>query len=98
MPLFAMLGHDGPDGLARRPAVRPRHLEHLKELEREKRILFAGPLFRDDGKTPCGSLVIFDAPDLDQARAHCGNDPYVLEGVFASWECLPAAQVFPESS
>ena len=69
MPLFAMVGRDGPDGLERRPAVRPRHLEHLKELDRNGKIRFAGPAFRDDGKTLQGSVVIFEADDLESARA-----------------------------
>ena len=96
MPLLAMVGRDGPDGLERRPAVRPRHLEHLKELDRDGKIFFAGPAFRDDGKTPQGSVVIFEADDLESARVHCANDPYVLEGVFGEWDCSPVAQVFPE--
>ena len=30
MPLFCMIGRDGPEGAARRPEVRPAHLEHAK--------------------------------------------------------------------
>jgi uncharacterized protein YciI len=26
--LFVIIGHDGPDGAAKRPAVRPAHLAH----------------------------------------------------------------------
>ena len=64
MPLFVILGHDGPRGAERRPEVRPRHLEHLRPLDREGRVLVAGPLFADDGKTPRGSLIVLDGEHL----------------------------------
>ena len=97
MPIFVMFGHDGPEGLSRRPAVRPQHLEHLRTLDRQGRIQFAGPMFADDGETPVGSVVVFEAPDLEVAQAHCAHDPYVLEGVFGDWQVRPILQVFPES-
>src|SRR5215472_8386995 len=96
MPLFVIIGTDGPDGLVRRPAVRPRHLDHLRPLDRAGRVKVAGPIFADDGKTPRGSLVVLEAADLAEARALAASDPYVVEGVFATHEVLPFAQVFPE--
>jgi hypothetical protein len=96
MSLFVIIGRDGPDGLARRPSVRPRHLEHLRPLDRERRVVVAGPLFADDGKTPCGSMIVLEAADLAAARAIAARDPYVTEGVFATHEVLPFARVFPE--
>jgi len=96
MPIFVMRGLDGPEGLGRRPAVRPLHLEHLRELERQQQIRFAGPIFADDGTTPIGSVVVFESSDLAAARSHCAQDPYVREGVFAQWHVNPAVQVFPE--
>ena len=97
MAIFVMRGLDGPEGLDRRPAVRPMHLEHLRELERDGKIKFAGPIFADDGTTPIGSVVIFESEDLALARAHCEQDPYVLEGVFDRWDVNAAVQVFPEN-
>ena len=38
MAIFVMRGLDGPEGLERRPAVRPLHLEYLRELERLDKI------------------------------------------------------------
>ena len=70
MPIFVMRGLDGPEGLGRRPAVRPLHLEHLRELERQQQIRFAGPIFADDGTTPIGSVVVFESSDLAAARSH----------------------------
>ena len=61
MPLFVVIGTDGPEGLARRPSVRPRHLEHLRPLDRAGRVVVAGPLFGADGTTPRGSLIVLEA-------------------------------------
>ncbi|MDG1959697.1 MAG: YciI family protein [Candidatus Binatia bacterium] len=97
MPIFVMRGLDGPEGLARRPAVRPSHLEHLRELERLAKIMFAGPIFAEDGSTPIGSIVIFESDDLTTAQSFCARDPYVLEGVFGQWDVNAAMQVFPEN-
>lgn len=95
MPLFVIVGHDGPEGLARRPAVRPRHLEHLRPLDRAGRVVVAGPLFRDDGETPRGSLIVLEAGSLEEVRALAARDPYVTEGVFERYEVMPFAKVFP---
>ena len=96
MPLYVILGHDGADALAKRPQVRPRHLEHLRPLDRAGRVVVAGPLFADDGKTPRGSLIVLEATSLEEARALAEQDPYVVEGVFARHDVLPFARVFPE--
>ena len=96
MPLFVIVGHDGPDGLAKRPAVRPRHLEHLRPVSRAGKVVVAGPLFADDGKTPRGSLIVLEAASLEEARALAARDPYVVEGVFARHEVHPFTRVFPD--
>jgi hypothetical protein len=96
MPLFVIIGHDAPDALAKRPAVRPRHLEHLRPLDAAGRVIVAGPLLAEDGKTPCGSLILLEAASLEDARAVAARDPYVVEGVFARHEVRPFVRVFPE--
>ncbi|HZR80163.1 MAG TPA: YciI family protein [Candidatus Binatia bacterium] len=96
MPLFVIIGWDGPHGLERRPHVRPRHLEHLHPLERAGRVFIAGPLLADDGKTPRGSLIVLEAASLDEARELAARDPYVVEQVFDRYDVRPFAKVFPE--
>ena len=98
MPLFVILGHDGPDALARRPVVRPRHLDHLRPVSEAGKVVVAGPLFADDGKTPRGSLIVVEAANLEEARALAARDPYVAEGVFARHEVMPFMRVFPEDA
>jgi uncharacterized protein len=96
MPLYVIIGHDGPHGLERRPATRPRHLEHLQPLDRAGHVVLAGPLFADDGRTPRGSMIVLDVEGLDEAREIAARDPYVVEGVFERYEVRPFARVFPE--
>jgi uncharacterized protein YciI len=90
--LFVILGYDGPDGAAKRPAVRPAHLAHLRPLSEAGRVKLAGP-FLD--KT--GSLVVVEAESLGEVWALVARDPYVTEGVFNRVEVKPFAQVFPEA-
>jgi uncharacterized protein YciI len=84
MPLFALVGHDGPRGSELRPIHRPAHLDNLRPLVRAGRVRFAGPLL--EGGSPVGSLVLFEAEDLAAARSFAASDPYVVHGVFARHE------------
>ncbi len=90
--LFVIIGWDGPDGAARRPAVRPAHLAHLRPLSEAGRVKIAGPLL---DKT--GSLIVLEADSLADAWAIVARDPYVTEGVFNRVDVKPFAQVFPEA-
>jgi hypothetical protein len=96
MPVYAMLGRDGPRGVELRKQHRPAHLENLQPLEDAGRIRFAGPLVDPDG-LPFGSVVVFDAPSLEDARAFAASDPYVHNGVFIHYEVHETKVVFPAS-
>jgi uncharacterized protein YciI len=95
MPLYAMIGRDGPRGLELRKQHREAHLAGLEPLAMAGRIRHAGPL-RDESGQPCGSLVVFEAASLDEARRLAAADPYVVEGVFQSHEVFETAVVFPK--
>jgi uncharacterized protein YciI len=97
MPLFAMIGRDGPRGLELRKLHRDAHLAGLARLDAAGRIRHAGPL-RDAAGQPCGSLVVFEADSLEAARAQAAADPYVVEGVFASHEVFETAVVLPKQA
>ena len=88
---FAMVCLDAPGMLPTRAETRPAHLEYLK---RSERVHAAGPLLRvgaeEDG--PVGSLVVFSAASLEEARAFAEGDPYAAAGIFEStriWHCQP---------
>lgn len=97
MGIYVYIGHDGPRGLELRKTVRDRHIAKLEKLDAEGRIRFAGPL-RDDGGSPCGSVVIFEADDLGSARAIAESDPYLTEGVFERVDVHESMLVFPRSA
>jgi hypothetical protein len=90
--LFAIIGTDGPRGQALRPSLRAAHLARLEALEREGRLVLAGPF--GDGS---GSLVVLAAESLDDARAFAETDPYVTGGVFQAIDIRPFMKVLPRS-
>jgi nitroreductase/uncharacterized protein YciI len=94
MPLFAILGRDGPDGVELRKRHRDAHLAALQPLVDAGRVRYAGPLLGPDAQ-PRGSLIVIEAPDLAAARALAERDPYVTQRVFASFEVVETRQVFP---
>ncbi|MGH7814204.1 MAG: YciI family protein [Candidatus Binataceae bacterium] len=89
--LFAIIGHDGPNGAALRPRVRPAHLENLRPLKEAGRVKLAGPF--TDGS---GSLIVIDMENEAEAIAFAHHDPYTTGGVFERVEVKPFRQVFPE--
>jgi len=93
--LFVLIGRDGARGPQLRPLHREAHLRNLQPLVEAGRVVYVGPLL-DDAGAPCGSLLVFDAPDLASARRFAAGDPYVVEGVFERWEVLGTRQVFPQ--
>jgi uncharacterized protein len=98
--LYAFIAHDAPGSLEIRPRVRPRHLEYLRPLVDQGRVVFAGPNPAIDSPEPgpagfSGSVIIAEFESLASARAWSAEDPYVVEKVFAEVEIKPVLQVLP---
>jgi len=91
--LFAFIGRDGPNGPEGRKHHREKHLENLAELRGADRIAHAGPLLDSEGH-PIGSLILFEARDLEEAEQRAASDPYVTEGIFASYDVFETRAVF----
>jgi uncharacterized protein len=89
--LFAIIGHDGPDGARLRPQVRQAHLDNLRPLVERGKVVLAGPF--TDGS---GSLIVIDMDSEEQAVSFAKSDPYVTRGVFERIEVKPFRKVFPE--
>ena len=94
MGTFIWIGRDGPRGAELRRLHRPAHLAGLEPLAQAGRIRFAGPLRTPEGQA-VGSVIILDAPDLEQARAIAARDAYATQGVFESWEVFETTVVHP---
>lgn len=98
MPLFAVIGHDGPDGTARRDEHRAAHVAYIEALDRAGRITFAGPMKSEDGATSTGVVILLEAPSLDDARRVVHDDPYVKGGVYEVLTIAPVRKAFPKDT
>ena len=97
---YAIISEDVPDSLEKRLAARPAHLERLKKLADEGRLLVAGPHPAIDSEDPgpagfSGSLVIAEFDSLKAAQTWADNDPYVAGGVYESVKVKPYKKVLP---
>ncbi|MDZ7655774.1 MAG: YciI family protein [Sulfurimicrobium sp.] len=98
--LYAIQGEDAPDSLAQRLAVRPAHLARLAELQRDGRLLLAGPFPAIDSTDPgpagfTGSLIVAEFPSLREAQSWAEADPYVAAGVYARVSVKPFKKTLP---
>lgn len=98
--LYMIYGTDIANSLDRRLAARPAHLERLKQLQNQGRLLLAGPLPAVDSNDPgpagfSGSLIVAEFDSLEIARTWADADPYVATGVYARVEVKPFRKVLP---
>lgn len=98
--LYAIMATDKPGSLEKRLATRPTHLEYLKALQAEGRLVIAGPHPAIDSEDPgeagfTGSLLIVEFDSLEDAKAWADGDPYVAAGLFESVVIKPFKKVFP---
>ncbi|MDA8225127.1 MAG: YciI family protein [Betaproteobacteria bacterium] len=97
---YVILGEDVPDSLPMRMQTRAAHLERMRRLQDEGRVLVAGPFPAIDSPDPgpagfMGSLIVARFDSLDAARAWANDDPYVRSGVWRRVEVKPFVKVMP---
>jgi uncharacterized protein len=100
MMLYAIVGEDVPDSLAKRLEARPAHLARLQQLQDDGRLILAGPFPALDAVDPgpagfSGSLIVAEFASLEDARAWADADPYVAAGVYAGVTVKPFKRVLP---
>ena len=98
--LYAIVGQDVPDSLAARLAARPAHVERLKALQEQGRMILAGPFPAIDSPDPgpagfSGSLIIAEFASLEAARAWADADPYIAAGVYEKVTVKPFKKALP---
>ena len=72
--------HDFEDALPRRLEVREKHLENLRALKAQGKLIHASALL--DGKgDPCGTVMIVDLTE-DETRALFSGEPYIQNRVW----------------
>ncbi|MCT8775132.1 YciI family protein [Glaesserella parasuis] len=96
---YVIFAQDIPNTLEKRLAVREKHLERLKQLQAEDRLLTAGPNPAIDDENPgeagfTGSTVIAKFNSLEEAKQWASQDPYVEAGVYGEVIVKPFKKVF----
>jgi uncharacterized protein len=97
---YALICEEVPGALERRMANRPAHLDRLKALQAEGRLLLAGPhpLIDADDPGPAGfsgSLIVAEFASREAAIAWAADDPYCKAGVFSHVTVKPFRKVLP---
>ncbi len=97
---YMILGEDIPGTLDARLAARPAHIERLKALQDQGRLLLAGPCPSIDSENPgpagfTGSLIVAEFDSLESAQQWADADPYVAAGVYAQVTVKPFKKVLP---
>lgn len=96
MALFAIIGYDVADSSAQRQTTRPEHVERLQILNREQRLVIAGPTPIEHGKNEMsGSLIIADFESLEAAQNWVSAEPYLRDGVYSHVDVKPFVQTLP---
>lgn len=98
--LYAILAEDMPGALDKRLAARPAHVERLKALAAEGRLILAGPHPMIDSEDPgpagfSGSLIVAEFASRELALAWASEDPYAKAGVYARVTVKPFKKVLP---
>lgn len=97
---YAIISQDVENSLEKRMAARPAHIDRLKTLAAEDRLLVAGPHPAIDSDDPgeagfTGSLVIASFESLTAAQSWADADPYIDAGVYAQVTVKPYKKVLP---
>ena len=97
---YAIISEDVDDSREGRASARPAHIERLRKLVDEGRLLIAGPHPAIDAEDPgdagmSGSLVVADFASLDDAKSWADADPYIEAGVYANVTVKPFKRVLP---
>ena len=98
--LYAIISEDVTDSLEKRLGVRPAHVERLKQLQDEGRLILAGPHPAIDSDDPgtagfTGSLIVAEFESLQAAQEWADADPYINAGVYEHVTIKPFKKVLP---
>jgi uncharacterized protein YciI len=98
--LYVIIGEDHPGTLDQRLAARPAHVERLRALQADGRLILAGPCPAIDSPDPgpagfSGSIIVAEFESLEAAESWAGADPYVAASVYAKVTVKPFRKVLP---
>lgn len=98
---YVIIGEDVDNSLNARLSAREDHLQRLRELQNEGRLLLAGPCPVADNHVPgqsgfTGSLIVAEFDNISKARAWADIDPYIKAGVYKSVTVKPFIKALPQ--
>ena len=87
---YVIHAYDPPDvnALDRRMAVRPAHLDYVRQLKADGQFLLGGALLDPDGRM-IGSMLMLDLETDEQLTDYLNNDPYIVEGIWDKIDVKP---------
>lgn len=97
---YVIYARDHEDSLARRLENRPAHVQRLKDLNMQGRLLLAGPMPAIDNEDPgpagfLGSVIVAEFETLAEAQQWADQDPYLAGGVYREVTVSPFKRVLP---
>jgi uncharacterized protein YciI len=97
---YVIYAIDRENSLEARKMARPAHLERVRKLMDQGRLLVAGPMPAIDSADPgpagfSGSTIIAEFESLEAARQWAASDPYVEAGVYADVDIRPFIKALP---
>ncbi len=97
---YIIYSEDVEDSLSIRLSVREQHIERLKVLQAQGKLLLAGPCPAIDSEDPgeagfTGSLIVAEFDNLTAAQSWADSDPYISAGVYKSVSVKPYKKVLP---
>jgi uncharacterized protein len=95
---YLIYAQDHENSLDARTRARAGHLERLRELQKQGRLLLAGPMPAIDSPDPgpagySGSLIVAEFESLDAARDWAEADPFKTAGVYREVDVRPFIRV-----
>ena len=97
---YAIISEDNDNSLPLRAGARGAHIDRLRGLAADGRLLIAGPHPAIDAEDAgeagfTGSLVVAEFDSLEAARQWANEDPYVSAGVYRDVKVKPFKLVLP---
>ena len=97
---YLIYSEDVDNSLSLRMSVREKHLDRLRALQDEGRLLVAGPCPAIDSDNPgdagfTGSLVVAEFNSLKEAKDWANVDPYIDAGVYKKVTVKPYKKALP---
>ena len=97
---YLIYSEDVVNSLSLRLSVRDKHIERLKDLQTQGKLLLAGPCPAIDSEEPgeagfTGSLIVAEFDSLTAAQTWADQDPYISAGVYKKVTVKPYKKVLP---